>query len=323
MPARGLANQYTHEHMATREADGGILPTEPNRGHGMDRSGRHLAFLLVLLSTVTNSTSGLLARSVDSATDWQIIFFRGSTLALAVTGLLVLRYRGNVIREVRGIGRWGVLGGLFYAGTNVCYPLALTHTTVANAMLPLSAIPLFTAVLARVFLKETVRPATWVAMAIACGGMVIMLGDGFAAGTVFGNAMALVAALCFSGFVVILRRGRTTNMLPSTAVGAAVAVVVAAIMSGGNLSVTPSDLAVCMVWGGVVTTIAHVLIVYGSRHVAGAELTLLLLVEFILGPIWVLLVYAEVPSFLTLTGGCVVLSAVAIRSILELPRPRD
>ena len=323
MPARGFANQYTHELLATREAAGGILQAEPNRGHGMDLSGRRLAFVLVLLSTVTNSTSGLLARSVDTATDWQVVFFRGSTLALTVTSLLVLRYRGDVIREIRRIGRWGVLGGLFYAGTNVCYPLALTHTTVANAMLPLSVIPLFTAVLARVFLKETVRPATWVAMVIACGGIAIMLGDGLAAGTLFGNVMALVAAFCFSGFVVILCRGRTANMLPSTAIGAAMAAAIAAIMSGGNLSVTPGDLAICMTWGGVVTTIAHVLIVFGSRHVAGAELTLLLLVEFILGPIWVLLVYAEVPSSLTVIGGGVVLSAVAVRSILELRRLRD
>lgn len=289
----------------------------------MDRSGRHLAYLLVLLSTVTNSTSGLLARSVDSATDWQVIFFRGSTLALTVTGLLILRYRGDVIGEVRRIGRWGILGGLFYAGTNVCYPMALAHTTVANAMLPLSAIPLFTAILARVFLKETVGAATWAAMAIACGGIAIMLGDGLATGTLFGNAMALVAALCFSAFVVVLRGGRTTNMLPSTAVGGVMAVVLAAIMSGGDLAVTPGDLAVCMTWGGVVTTIAHVLIVFGSRHVAGAELTLLLLVEFILGPIWVLLVFAEVPSVMTVVGGCVVLFAVVFRTILELRRLRN
>ena len=111
-------------------------------------------------------------------------------------------------------------------------------------------------------------------------------------------------------------------MLPSTIIGGITAPVVAAFVSGGDLAVSAGDLAICLVWGGVVTTIGHVLIIFGTRHVAGAELTLLLLVEFILGPVWVWLAFGEVPGPLTLTGGAVVLAAVAGRALTDLHRTK-
>ena len=300
------------------------LPKTPRReflGAGkMDGSARRLAIILVLASTITNSSAGFLVRSLDAANEWQIVFYRGLMLAVAVSGLMIVRYRSRALADVRSIGLWGVIGGLFYSGTNVCYVVALTHTTVANTVFTLSAIPLFTAVLARLFLGESVRPATWVAMAAASVGIGLMVGDGFAAGTVFGNAMALIAAFSFAAFIVILRCGRSTNMLPSTIIGGIIAAVVAAFLGGGELAVSAHDLAICLVWGGVVTTIGHVLIIFGSRYVAGAELTLLLLIEFILGPVWVWLAFDEVPGSLTLTGGAVVLAAVAGRAVSDLRR---
>jgi drug/metabolite transporter (DMT)-like permease len=46
--------------------------------------------------------------------------------------------------------------------------------------------------------------------------------------------------------------------------------------------------------------------------------TLLMLIEFALGPIWAWLFVTEVPSRWTLIGGSVIIAAVAVRAILEL-----
>ncbi|MEE8303319.1 MAG: DMT family transporter [Candidatus Tectomicrobia bacterium] len=281
-----------------------------------------LAFSAVLLSSCLNSVGGLLVRSLETATDWQIVFYRGMALAVAMSVLFILRYRNRVIVEFRRIGRWNFAGGLFYGAATACYVLSLTHTTVANTLFVLSAIPFFTAVLAWVFLKESVRRGTWIAMAAALVGVGVMVGEGFAAGTVFGNLTALVSALSFSCFVVTLRRDQATDMLPSVGIGALIATLTAALMAGGDLAVLPGDLALCIVWGGIVSCTAQFLLVFGSRQLLGAELTLLVLVEFILGPFWVWLFVNEVPSILTLIGGVIVLSAVAGRALTGMrPRP--
>lgn len=288
---------------------------------GTDTGLYRRAVVLVLVSGSVNSVGGLLLRSLEAATDWQIIFYRSTALAASLFVLLAVQYRGRMIAVFGRIGVWGFVGGLLYGAATTGYVLSLTHTTIANTLFILSAIPFFTAALAWALLRESVRRATWIAMAAALAGIAVMVGGGFAAGTVFGNLMALLAALSFSCFVVILRRFRAINMLPSLGLGALVAALTAALMAGGDLAVPAGDIALCLVWGGVLSFFVNAAFIFGARYVVGAEVTLLTLVEFILGPIWVWLFVNEVPSPSTLIGGAIVLSAVAGRALTGM-RPR-
>ena len=55
-----------------------------------------------------------------------------------------------------------------------------------------------------------------------------------------------------------------------------------------------------------------------SKHLLAAELTLFMLLEFTLGPIWVWIFVNEVPTSWTLIGGSVVIIAVLFKSGLEI-----
>ncbi len=61
----------------------------------------------------------------------------------------------------------------------------------------------------------------------------------------------------------------------------------------------------------------------GSRYITGAEIMLITLIEFTLGPIWVWLVFGEQPTRIALIGGMVVLSAVAARALLMMYQERS
>jgi len=279
-----------------------------------------LAVIFILASTVSNSSGGLLVRSLESATDWQIVLYRGLGLFMGVTGIMFITHRGAAITETRRIGLWGFFGGLFYCGTLIGYVLALTHTTVANAVFTLGAIPFFTAVIAWLLLGERVDRVTAVAIVLAFAGISLMVGDGVAAGTVFGSLMAIAAALCFACFVVVLRKGRAVNMLPATAIGALLAALVAIFMVKGDYLVTGRDLGICLIWGAIISSVGHLLVVTGSRHIQGAELTLLILPEFIFAPLWVWLFVNEVPGPMTLIGGAVVLLVAGGRALVTMRR---
>jgi drug/metabolite transporter (DMT)-like permease len=58
--------------------------------------------------------------------------------------------------------------------------------------------------------------------------------------------------------------------------------------------------------------------VAASKHLLAAELTLFMLLEFTLGPIWVWIFVNEVPTSWTLIGGSVVIIAVLFKSGLEI-----
>ncbi len=286
--------------------------------NGTENARHRLAVLLVLASSTINSVGGLLLRSIDMAGPWQVLFYRQLALMVCLILVLVLYYRGRIVAEFIGIGRFGVFAGLAVGLGSTCFILSLSSTTVANTLFVLSTSPFVTAVMAWLWLKEPVGWSTWIAMALALVGIAVMVGGGFAAGTVFGNVMALITVACFSIFVVLLRRGRATNMIPTVVVGSAVATISAAVVLRGDFAVSWHDFAICVGWGAVLSTTVHFLFVWSSRFVRGAELMLLVLVEFVLGPLWVWLFVNEVPRAATLVGGAIVIAAVASRAALSL-----
>ena len=216
------------------------------------------------------------------------------------------------IRELRP---WALLGSVAIASVNTCFILSLTYTTVANTMFSLSAAPFFTALLGWMVLGERVERGVWIAMGVALVGMGVMLWDGLSAGTLLGNALAVMAAFSFGIFVVILRKGRGVNMLPVAILGAVLGGLNAAFMSGWTLSISWHDVALLFLWGMLLSGTVHAIFTWSSRHVPGAELTLLILIEFILSPVWVWLVIDEQPSLATLIGGALVIAAVAGRAL--------
>ena len=283
----------------------------------MQANHYRLALLLVIASAVANSANGLIVRSMDSAGGWQIIFYRSCFLAGALGIVFVVQSGGRIRTALRELRPWALLGSLAVAAVNTCFILAMTHTTVANAMFVLSAAPFFAALLGRIVLGEAVERGVWVAMSVALAGIGVMLWDGLGAGTLLGNSLALLAALSFASFVVVLRKGRGVNMLPVVIIGTMLGALNAAFMSGFALAVSFHDAALLFFWGALLSGTVHAIFAWSSRHVPGAELTLLILIEFILSPMWVWLVIDERPSPATLIGGGLVIASVASRAILS------
>ena len=273
------------------------------------------ALLLVIASSVANSANGLVVRSLEAAGAWQIVFYRSWFLAGALAVVFVVQSGGRVRASLRDLRPWMVVGSFMIAAVNTSFIHAITHTTVANTMFLLSGAPFFAALLGRVVLGETVERGVWLAMSVALAGMAVMLWDGLGAGTLFGNSLALLAAFCFGAFAVVLRKGRGVNMLPIVVIGAVLGGVAGGVMSGGAFAVPLRDVALLFLWGALLSGTVHVIFTWGSRHVPGAELTLLILIEFILSPMWVWLFIDERPSPATLIGGALVLASVASRAV--------
>ena len=273
------------------------------------------ALLLVIASAFANSANGLIVRSMQSADDWQIVFYRSWFLAGALAFVFVVQSGGRLAAALRDLRPWMVLGSVLIAAVNTLFILSITHTTVANTMFLLSGAPFFAALLGRLVLGETVARGVWIAMSVALAGMAVMLWDGLEAGTLYGNSLALLAALCFGAFAVVLRKGRGVNMLPIVVFGAVLGGLNGALMCDAGFAVPVRDVVLLFVWGALLSGTVHVIFTWGSRHVPGAELTLLILIEFILSPMWVWLAIDERPSFATLIGGALVLASVASRAI--------
>lgn len=281
--------------------------------------------LLVLFSGVAMSLGGLFIRSIQDANEWQILFWRSIGIILALLVYVGIRSRGRVAGAFRAVGLKGVVAGACLASGFTGFVFSITHTTVANTLFMLSAAPFVTAILSRLLLGEQVTRGTWAAMAGAAVGVAIMVGEGMAAGDLFGNLMALGAAVGFAGFSIALRSGREVDMMPATCLAGVFSAGGAGLVlmaGGGGFAVSAADMGLCIAYGAIAIGVALMIYTLGSRLVPAAELTLLSLTEVVLGPIWVWLAFAEVPSELTLLGGGVLLGSLAFRAATGIRRRR-
>ena len=221
------------------------------------------------------------------------------------------------------VGWAGIGAGISLGLANPTFIIALSHTTVASALFTISASPLITAVLARIFLKEHISRPTMVAIVVAMIGITIMVSDGLLSGSVFGNLLALLCAFFFSMFVVFLRVGKDRNMLPSSVMGAIMGGMIGMVGSNFDFRIPLHDVSLCFLWGAIIVTTVHYFFTLASRYITGAEIMLITLIEFTLGPIWVWLVFQEQPTYIALIGGFVVLSSVAARAVIIIHQERS
>ena len=274
-------------------------------------------FYMVVSSTVM-SFGGLIMRSLETTDPLQISFHRSLSLLGAVIVFLLIRYRRESIQVTRNIGWPGVVGGGLLGCAGLAHLQAMANTTIANSTFILGSIPFFTALFAWVLLKEKLQRRTLVAMLIAALGLGVMVKEGMQIGAGYGIIMAILTAVCFSVFAVIVRSRRRGQMLPSLIVSSLVIMAFSAIATKGDIKVSYHDALLCIIWGAVLSGIANFLFLFASRHLAAAEVTLFMLLEFALAPIWVWWVVNEIPSLWTVVGGALIMGAVVIRSVIEL-----
>ena len=263
--------------------------------HAVD--SRHgYAMLLMALGSVAISFGGLVQRSIEVATTWQINVYRSLGLIVAIAAIVAIQNRGRFFHTLLSVGRYGILAGVLLAGAGLSFIQAFAHTTIANALFIIGAIPFFAALLARLFLGERLRRATLVTMLFAGSGLALMVFNGISIGSGFGNLMALATALCFAGFAVVVRYRRRVEMLPSLMIASALIIAVSLPATGGDLALPWNDILLCLFWGGCLSGFVNWTFIVASRHLAAAEVTLLMLIEFALGPVWVWLVRRRSPE---------------------------
>ena len=292
-------------------------------GDSVHGAGYGRGVFYVLLAGLLWSTVGLGVRLIDDASAWQILLYRAFTLTPFLFAVLWIRSGGHPFAVIRQAGPSALFAGfaLFFAYAGGIY--AIQSTTVASALLIFAAAPMFAALLGWLVLGERLRPATGLAIAAAMTGVAVMVSEGFSTGNLIGDLAALGSALGFAIYTVILRRGRSRDMMPSVFLSGLVTIVMSSLIClalGHSLVLTASDMSVAMVMGVGQVGLGLVLYTLGSKTVPSAEMTLLSLGEVLLAPVWVWMYMGEVPSRLTVIGGSILLAAIIGNAVTGLNR---
>lgn len=260
----------------------------------------------------------LWVRSV-SADDWQILFWSGSLMAVAMFAWLAWAHGRNVVRSVLDTGRPGLIAmvslSLAYSG----YILSLNRTTVANTVVLLATAPLIAAVLGRVFLGERLRRRTVLAMILAFGGVLTMVSDSLGGIQMNGDLIALATGACFAVNIVALRaaphrNGQPVDMMPSNAM-AGIVIATATLFLGDPFAVAQADIPYLLLIGLLAMALGTWLFTRGVRHLQAAEAGLLCLTEAVIAPVLVWAFIGEIPEARAMLGAAIILVALVYESL--------
>lgn len=285
-----------------------------------ERSNHLRGILQTMLGVLILTPDSLLIRLI-STDPWTLLFWRGLLQCLTIVGFYIVRYRGGALAEFRSIGRTGLVIALLFAGSNILFVVSIRLTLVANTLIIVSAAPLLGALFSRIFLRESIRLRTWIAAILGMAGIMVLFAGTFGGSSFSGDLCALGSACFLAGTFVVIRGAREVNMVPSVALTGLFTALVVLPLSA-PLSIGLRDAGLLLIIGAFVSPVSFGFLTLGPRYLPAPEVSLIMLLETVFGPVWVWMVLGEVPPAGTLVGGAIVVGTLVMHSVLALRESR-
>ena len=222
-------------------------------------------------------------------------------------------------------GEWFDRKGLLVIGLNavggITWCSAMQYTSAANALLVLATAPFIAALLSWLTLRETIDRATALAIGLVFAGVLIIGSGSMGHGRLLGDAFALVNATAIAAYYVTLRTTGRRNMLPHLALGAILGGLLA-LPFAEFVPVDGGTAFLIFLSGAVILPGAAGLLMLGPRYLPAPEVSMITLLEVILGPLLVWAVIGENPGQMSLIGGAVIVVTVALHTLRRVSQPQ-
>jgi len=268
--------------------------------------------LLIFLGALSLSFGGLIVKSFEGATLWQILFWRSLFFTLTVLAFLIISYKGKTLRSFYDSGLPGFFGGIILSLGFCGYVFAMYNTTVANTNFIISLQIIFLALFGYFFLKEKINAITLTSIILAITGVLIMVGNSLTPGELSGNLAAFTMPITFAVLIMIVRKYPTVDMVPAQFVAGVSSCLIGFLLSS-KIMISPNDIFLGFLAGFFQVGFGFIFITIGARTTPSAMVGIIMLSESILGPIWAFLFVSERPSMFGLIGGAIILFAVLLQ----------
>lgn len=278
-------------------------------------SGRNRAagILSAVAAAILFSTGGA-AIKMTAFSGMQVASLRSAIAACA----LLLWVRGRIV--------WGwptLAVAAVYAGTLTLFVTSTKLTTAANAIFLQSTAPLYIVFLAPLILGERFRRRDLLFMAVLAAGLALCFvgrppatatAPDPATGNVLGMLCSVTWALTLLGLRWAERRDARIG-LSAVVVGNGLAFLIGAPFLLPLPAASGGEWATLIYLGVIQIAVAYIFLTRAIAQLPALDVSLLLLLEPVLNPLWTWLIRGENPGRWSLVGGGIILAATAIRTM--------
>ena len=274
-------------------------------------------YLLALLGIFILSPDALLIRLLGDD-PLQISVYRG-----ILAGSMVLVYnqfldRRSLFAQLAPVGAfWVVITSIVVGVSQLGFVFGISNANVTDVLGIIAFAPLASAFMSALFLGEKVNALTWAATLVCGVGLAILFGQSGSDSSWFGLASAVVCALTIAGQFVLMRGFPNENMTGCMGFGYIISGITCLFLAP-DLSLESHQYLPILVMVLIVSPIPFVLFILSLRYISAAETSLIMLLESILGTLWVWIVLSEKPSMQTTLAGTLVIGTLLVYSWLSL-----
>ena len=267
---------------------------------------------LIFLGAVSLSFGGLIVKSFEGATLWQILFWRSVFFSITVLVFLIITYKKKIFNSFYLSGLPGFIAGVILSLGFCGYVIAMYSTTVANTNFIISLQILFLAIFGYFFLKEKISSITLFSIILAIVGVFIMVGNSLTPGEFTGNLAAFSMPITFAVLIIVVRKYPSIDMVPAQFVAGICCCIIGFFFST-KIMISYHDIFLGFLAGFFQIGFGFIFITIGARTTPSAMVGIIMLSESVLGPLWAFLFVSERPSIFSLIGGAIILLAVLIQ----------
>ena len=280
--------------------------------------------LLAVLGVLILTPDTLVMR-LSGLERWPMMGWRGVLMGVTLLFIWRLFPSQNRIQELRSLGSWqGILVIIAFGLNSITFTLGIAETSVIVVLTAVALMPLVAAMLSFFMLGEKQGWLGWLTIILAMLGVVIVVMDGGNAlgqpegsvwlGAIFGLVTAFGLALTFT----VTRKYPALSILPACALGSLLSGVVGfALSAEGTIFTAPIWTIVVM--GILILPLSFTCLGIAPRYTSSAIVSLVMLLEMVIGPFWVWLGIGERPTA-TMIGGSLFVLCVLIFHVVRTSR---
>ena len=248
---------------------------------------------------------------------WPLMGWRGVLMGVTLMLIWLFILKPSVEKELRTLYSWkGVVVIFAFSINSIFFTLGILETSVMLVLTALATMPVFAAILSSFMLKEAQGWLGWLTIIAAMVGVTIAVSDGNNAigqpegsiilGALFGAITAFGLALTFT----MARKYPDLAVLPAGAIGALVSGIIGfAFSSVEGVFNAPIWTVLCM--GVIILPVSFTCLIIAPRYTTSAIVSLIMLLEMVIGPFWVWIGIGERPSIMMIFGSFLVLVVIA------------
>ena len=197
-----------------------------------------------------------------------------------------------------------------------CFAYGIYLAPVAIVLIAVATVPVFSIILGAVVLKEAVDMRTWAIVIIVFFGVTLsVIGDInsydiFNLSSILGGLCGLVVAFSLACNFVIIRKDKEVAFPLALGTGGILCGLLAFYFWPSASEINLKSMFYISITGLLILPLSFILLSRASRMTPASNVSIIMLLETILGPLWVWTFTTERPQFLTIIGGIIVILAL-------------